>query len=270
MVAGRYQILELLGRGGMGAVYKATDCKRSRIVALKIIRPALAQRREVLERFRREFQAARQILHPNVVRLFELGTADGLKFMSMQYVEGQTLDVLLKEHAKLPPENAAMLVRQVGEGLAAAHAKNVVHRDVSPRNIIVDRHGSVVIMDFGVACALDFPSLTRPGELMGTPEYMSPEQVFGEKVDARADLYAMGLILYELLTGERLHKARTFGRLLQLFVDGTAAAIEWNATIPLPLRHIVEKCLHVDRNLRYQSAEAILGDLDVWLGQLAA
>jgi serine/threonine protein kinase len=253
----------------MGTVYKAADYKLSRVVALKIIRPELARRREVLERFRREFNAARQIEHPNVVRLFELGTADGLKFMSMQYIGGQTLNALLKSGARLAPENAVALMREIGEGLSAAHAKNVVHRDINPRNVMIDPSGRAVIMDFGVACALDLPALTQPGERMGTPEYMSPEQVFGEKVDARADLYAMGLILYELLTGQRLHKAgTTVVKLIEFFRDQEEEAIEWDATVPPGLRQITEKCLHMDRTLRYESAAAVVRDLDVWLGRL--
>jgi serine/threonine protein kinase len=266
MFAGRYEVLELLGRGGMGTVYKAFDHKLSRVMALKILRPELARRGEVLERFQREFLAARQIRHPNVIRLFELKTAEGLKFMSMQYVEGRSLKALLKGYGKFPPDKAALLVRQICDGLAAAHASNVVHRDLNPRNVMVDRHGGVIILDFGVARALDLPALTPPGGLIGTAEYMSPEQAVGEKVDARSDLYAVGLILYELLVGERLHKSLTIGNLLELFRDRLTVPIEWSASALPAMGHIVEKCLRFDRNERYQSAREIICELDAWLG----
>ena len=268
MIMDRYEVQALLGRGGMGTVYKALDHKHDRPIALKIIRPELARKSDVLHRFHREFSVAREIRHPNVVRLYHLGTADGLKFMSMQYIEGETLNALRKQR-KFPPQEAALVVRQISEGLSAVHAKHVVHRDLNTRNVMMDARGKAIIMDFGVACALDLPALTRPGETMGTTEYMSPEQVFGEKVDNRSDLFSLGLILYELLTGERLHRAgTTISELVKIFRGGTGAAIEWTPTVPSGLRQVVHKCLQVDRNVRYQSAEAVMQDLDDWLGRL--
>ncbi len=199
LLADRYGILALLGQGGMGAVYKAHDTELERLVALKLIRPDLASNPEILRRFKQELILAREVTHRNVIRIFDLGQAKGFKFITMEYVEGRDLRVILREREKLPPEETVRIIAQVCRALEAAHAAGVVHRDLKPQNIMLDAKDRVYVMDFGIAHSLETPGMTQTGALMGTPEYMSPEQAKGIKVDPRSDLFSLGIIFYELL-----------------------------------------------------------------------
>src|SRR5690242_5773901 len=192
ILAERYEILALLGQGGMGAVYKARDTELDRLVALKLIRPELASNPEILRRFKQELILAREVTHRNVIRIFDLGQAKGIKFITMEFVEGRDLRVVLKEKGKLPPDEAVQIISQVCRALEAAHAAGVVHRDLKPQNIMLDAKDRVFVMDFGIAHSLETPGMTQTGALMGTPEYMSPEQARGMKVDERSDLFALG------------------------------------------------------------------------------
>lgn len=267
ILAGRYEILELLGEGGMGAVYKAKDRELDRVVALKVIRPELSGHPEILRRFKRELILARQITHKSVIRIFDLGVADGLKFISMEFVEGRPLAALLAERGKLPPDEAARVIQQVCLGLEAAHAEGVVHRDLKPQNIMLDEHGKVTVMDFGIAGSVEVSDLTRTGALLGTPAYMSPEQAKGQHVDTRSDLFAVGIIFYELLTGVRPFEADTVMGMLLSRVQGKAPPpIEVDPATPRPLSDIVSKSLAVDPGRRYQNATEILQDLEAWQG----
>jgi len=171
----RYEILQLLGEGGMGAVYKAHDGALDRVVAVKVIRPELTGRPEILQRFKQEIILARQISHKNVIRIFDLGEADGMKFITMDYVEGVDLKALLREKGKVEPAEAVRLIEQVAQALDAAHAEGVIHRDLKPQNIMLDTHGKIVVMDFGIARSVGQTGLTQTGGLVGTAEYMSPE-----------------------------------------------------------------------------------------------
>src|SRR6266478_5128068 len=207
VLAGRYEILKLIGRGGMGAVYKARDTELDRIVALKLIRPELAKNPEVLRRFKQELILARQVTHKNVIRIFDLGQSDGIKFITMDFVEGQDLHRLLLEKGKFPPEQAARIMLQICRALEAAHAEGVIHRDLKPQNIMLDASGRVYVMDFGIARSAYLPGMTQTGALIGTPEYMSPEQGRGEKLTERSDVFSLGIIFYELLTGQSPYPA---------------------------------------------------------------
>ncbi len=217
VLGGRYEIIKTLGEGGMGAVFQAHDAEVDRLVALKVIRPELAGSAEILRRFRQELVLARKITHRNVVRIYDLGVADGVRFISMEYIEGRELADILRERQKLPPKEAAQIVLQVCHGLAAAHAEGVVHRDLKPQNVMIDKQGRVAVMDFGIAHSAEAAGLispdattgaqvadelTRMGAVVGTPRYMSPEQARSEKLDNRSDLFTTGLILYELTTGQ--------------------------------------------------------------------
>src|SRR6266849_3490843 len=186
IIGDRYEIQQLLGQGGMGAVYKARDIELERLVALKLIRPDLASHPEILRRFKQELILAREVTHRNVIRIFDLGQAHGVRFITMEYVEGRDLRALLheKEKGKMTPEEAVPIFVQIASALEAAHHAGVVHRDLKPQNIMVDHAGRVYVMDFGVARSLETPGMTQTGALMGTPEYMSPEQAKGQKVDA--------------------------------------------------------------------------------------
>src|SRR6266702_4277529 len=197
----RYEIQQVLGQGGMGAVYKARDREVNRIVAVKVIRPDLAGNAAIIDRFKQELILSHQVTHKNVVRIYDIGEADGVKFITMEYIAGQDLRTLIAERKVLPPEQAVAVMEQVCRALEAAHAVGVIHRDLKPQNIMSDDHGRVVVMDFGLARSLDSDDgMTQTGAVIGTFEYMSPEQGLGKQLDQRSDLFAVGLIFYELLT----------------------------------------------------------------------
>lgn len=267
VLANRYEILRLLGEGGMGAVFQAHDRELDRLVALKVIRPELASRQEALRRFKQELILARQVTHKNVIRIFDLGESEGIKFITMEYVEGKDLKTLLYQKGTPTLAQAVSIIRQVSQALAAAHEEGVVHRDLKPQNIMVDGEGRVRVMDFGIARSVALGGMTETGALMGTPEYMSPEQVRGEEADARSDLFALGIIFYELLTGKIPYQADT--PMASMFKRTQQTAIppaEVNPGVPLVLSDIVSECLQVDRQRRYQSAREILHDLAAFEG----
>ncbi len=271
VLGGRYEILQLLGEGGMGAVYKAKDRAVDRLVALKVIRSELAYRPEILQRFKQELVLARQITHKNVIRIFDMGEADGVKFISMDFVEGKDLKSVVREKGKLLAEEAKKIIIQVCRALNAAHAEGVIHRDLKPQNIMVDSQGRVTVMDFGIARSMEMPGMTQTGMVVGTPEYMSPEQGKGEHLDGRSDLYSMGVIFYELLTGQTPHHADTaLAMMLKREREMPRAPREINAEIPQSLNHVVMKSLEIDPAQRYQTALEVLQDLESRTGARAA
>ncbi len=258
----RYEILKRLGEGGMGAVYKARDHELDRLVALKVIRPELAGHPDILRRFKQELILARQVTHKNVVRIFDLGSADGRKFITMDFIEGRDLKSILNERERLPASEVTPILQQVCQGLEAAHAEGVVHRDLKPQNIMVDDAGRVWLMDFGLARSMELAGLTRTGVLMGTPDYMSPEQARAEKVDARSDLFSLGIIAYEMLTGELPFQGDTLMSKLLLRVQQKARPVtDLEPGVPAALAAVVSKCLEPDVKTRYQSVREILTDL---------
>ncbi len=262
MLAERYEIIALLGEGGMGAVYKARDNELDRLVAIKLIRPELASNPEILGRFKQELILAREVTHRNVIRIFDLGQASGLKFITMQFVEGRDLRAVLRERGKLPPAEGVQIISQVCRALESAHAAGVVHRDLKPQNIMLDPNDRVYVMDFGIAHSLETPGMTQTGALLGTPEYMSPEQAKGIKVDARSDLFAVGIIFYELLTGISPYKAETaLATLLKRTQERPLPPSEVDPTIPKPISDVIMKCLEIDRDQRYSNSREILEDL---------
>jgi serine/threonine protein kinase len=259
----RYEILQLLGEGGMGAVYKARDREVDRLVALKIIRPELASQPEVLRRFKQELILARKVTHKNVIRIFDIGEAEGIKFISMDFIEGQDLRALLRQKGKLAPEEAVNIMVQVGQALEAAHSEGVVHRDLKPQNIMIDAQGRATVMDFGIARSTELTGMTQTGALIGTPEYMSPEQAKGQEVDARSDLFTLGIIFYELLTGKTPYQADTvLGLLLKRTQERAQPPIELDSTIPRYLSDVVVRCLEIEPRARYQKASEIVADLE--------
>jgi serine/threonine protein kinase/tetratricopeptide (TPR) repeat protein len=262
VLGGRYQVLKRLGEGGMGAVYKARDHELDRLVALKVIRPELAGHPDILRRFKQELILARQVTHKNVVRIFDLGSADGRKFITMDYIEGRDLKGILVERGKLPAGEVVPIFQQICRGLEAAHVEGVVHRDLKPQNVMVDDAGRVWLMDFGLARSMELAGLTRTGVLMGTPDYMSPEQARAEKVDARSDLFSLGIIVYEMLTGRLPFEADTLmAKLLQRVQQRATPVTEVDPDIPASLGAVVGKCLERDVAKRYQSVGEILDDL---------
>ena len=264
----RYEIVQMLGEGGMGAVYKAKDLELERLVALKVIRPELAVHEEILQRFKQEIILARKITHKNVIRIFDLGEADGVKFITMEFIEGKDLASLVKEKGRLSYEQCADVIYQTCTALDAAHSEGVVHRDLKPQNIMVEKNGRVIVMDFGIARTMEQGGgMTHTGAVIGTPDYMSPEQVMGEHVDARSDLFTLGIILYQLLVGQLPYKADTIqGAMFKRTREKPRAPAEVDATVPALLSDITAKCMQMDPARRYQSALDIQKDIDSWRG----
>jgi tetratricopeptide (TPR) repeat protein/predicted Ser/Thr protein kinase len=256
----------------MGAVYRARDREVNRTVALKVIRPELTGNSAILDRFKQELVLSHQVTHKNVVRIYDMGDADGIKFITMEYIEGQDLRSLIAQHKVFQPEEAVEMMRQVCRALEAAHAVGVIHRDLKPQNIMRDKQGRVVVMDFGLARLLDsHGGMTQTGAIVGTMEYMSPEQGLGRPLDERSDLFAVGLIFYELLTGKMPYKADSaLASLVKRTHERAAPVSDQSASIPRALSDIVGKCLEPKVQDRYQHVSEILTDLEAWQGGRAA
>ena len=260
--ANRYQVIEELGRGGMGLVYKVFDREVGEKVALKLIAPEIAADGETIARFRNELKLARTISHKNVCRMYDLGQDDGADYITMEYVPGEDLKSFIRRSGRLTVNKAVGIAAQVCEGLAEAHRRGVVHRDLKPQNIMIDHEGNVRIMDFGIARLAGAGGLTMPGTAVGTPEYMAPEQVDGEEADGRSDLYALGAVLFEMLTGRSPFQGA--GPLAAAVKHKTEAAPDprtLNPDVPEVLGRLVLRCLEKSRECRYQTAEDLLAGL---------
>ncbi|HET7183140.1 MAG TPA: protein kinase, partial [Terriglobales bacterium] len=260
----RYRIERLLGQGGMGAVYKAWDKELERPVALKLIKPGLALEAGVEARFKQELLLASKVSHRHILRIHDLGEAGGVKFISMAFVEGQDLHQLLMHEGKLPVERALKFTKQMCEALEEAHREGVVHRDFKPQNILLDKQENVYVSDFGLAKSLEQDTgMTKSGEFLGTPRYMAPEQVQGGKIDHRADLYALGLILYEMVSGDVPFHADTTLQLMYKRVHEVPQSPKiLNPELPDWIVRVIMKCIERDPAQRYQSAGEILHDLE--------
>jgi tetratricopeptide (TPR) repeat protein/predicted Ser/Thr protein kinase len=268
LLGGRYEILQLLGEGGMGAVYKARDVELEREVALKVIRPEMAEHPEILQRFKQELILARQITDRNVIRIFDIGEAGKTKFITMEYLEGENLHQILKRQGKLEVAEAIGIMEQAASGLAAAHREGIIHRDLKPGNIMRDKNGRVVVMDFGLARTFSGDGMTRTGAMLGTIEYMSPEQAQGKDVKASSDVFTFGLILYELLAGVTpFHAESAIASLLMRSQQRAVPLADVARNVPGTLSNIVSKCLETDPAKRYQSAEELDADLRAWQGR---
>jgi tetratricopeptide (TPR) repeat protein/predicted Ser/Thr protein kinase len=259
LLAGRYRLGEEVGRGGMGVVYRAEDEQLGLCVALKVLRPELADDPRLVERFRREILAARQVTHRNAVRIHDLGRDGDLFFLTMDFVEGPSLQALLRKERRLDPERAAGIARQVALALEAAHEAGIVHRDLKPGNVLVEPSGRACISDFGLARSPGAHDLTRTGMIVGTPAYLSPEQAHGAPVDRHSDLYALGLLLFEMLTGdlpatEKMPPEQKAGASRNLRALGKE--------VPRYLRAVVEQLLQPDPARRFQSAREVVEALD--------
>src|SRR5687767_8795265 len=255
IIASRYRVVARLGRGGMGEVYRADDTKLNQPVALKFVRDSLSP--EVLERLYAEVRIGRQVAHPNVCRLYDVVEAEGHTFLAMEYVDGEDLDSLLRRIGRLPQDKALDLARDLCAGLAAAHEKGFVHRDLKPANVMLDGRGRARLTDFGVAVALD--AAANQG-FAGTPAYMSPEALHGEPVTYRSDLYALGLVIFEMVTGQRFFDARTMEELGAQHRESKAGKLAAGARLlSPPLDQVVRQCLAEDPQARPASARAILG-----------
>ncbi len=262
--AGRYEVIEELGRGGMGRVYKVFDQKIKEIVALKLFHPEISVNEKAIERFRNELKFALKISHRNVCRTHDLGEEGYMHFITMEYVDGENLKGFIKRAGQLTPGKAVSVAKQVCEALAEAHRQGLVHRDLKPQNIMIDREGNARIMDFGIARFVEAEGLTGSGVMIGTPQYMSPEQAEVKEVDRRADIYSLGIILYEMLTGKVPFEGET--PLIIIIKHKSERAKdprELNPHLPEEVTQLVFKCLEKDREKRYQSAEDLLKELSL-------
>jgi serine/threonine protein kinase/tetratricopeptide (TPR) repeat protein len=260
--AGRYQIIEELGRGGMGRVYKVIDKEVHAKVALKLIRPEIAADRATIDRFRQELKTAREISHKNICRMYDLGRDAGTYYLTMEYVSGQDLKSMIAMSGQLGVGTALSIAKQVCEGLAEAHRLGIVHRDLKPQNIQIDKGGHAKIMDFGIARSVVAKGLTDAGVVIGTPQYMSPEQVEAKEIDVQSDLYSLGIIIYEMLTGRVPFDGDTpLSVAMKHKLEQPRDPRELNAAIPPDLDQVILKCLEKDKSRRYQSAEELHRDL---------
>ena len=261
--AGRYQIIEELGKGGMGKVYKAVDTRINEKIALKLIKPEIASDKKTLERFGNELKLARKIAHKNVGKMFDINEEKGTHYITMEYVSGQDLKGLIRQSGKLGIETTLSIAKQICEGLTEAHELRVVHRDLKPNNIMINKEGQVRIMDFGIARSLKEKGITGAGVMIGTPEYMSPEQVEAKEVDQRSDIYSLGVILYEMVTGRVPFEGDTaLSIAIKHKGESPKDPKEYNTQIPDDLSHLVLKCLEKDKDRRYQSAKELYSELN--------
>jgi serine/threonine-protein kinase len=253
MLTERYRIVSLLGRGGMGEVYKAEDLKLKQVVALKFLPEALALDGGALARFHNEVRITRQISHPNVCRVYDIGEVAGQHFLSMEFIDGEDLSVLLRRIGRLPGDKATEITRQICAGLAAAHENGVLHRDLKPANIMIDGRGKARVTDFGVAVVAN--ELLGREAAAGTPGYMAPEQLAGKEVTQRSDIYSLGLVLYELFTGKRVFEAKSLHELMELHEKSTPPTPSSHVKDIEPLvERVILRCLEKDPQKRPASA----------------
>jgi len=260
--AGRYEIIEELGAGGMGRVYRAFDKQLDEEVALKLIKPEIAAEKKTVERFRNEIKIARKITHKNVCRTHDLHEEGKRLYLTMEYVRGEDLKGLIKRTRALTIGTSVALARQVAEGLGEAHKQGIVHRDLKPGNIMIDKEGQAKIMDFGIARSVHGGGITGEGAIIGTPEYMSPEQVEGKPADPRADIYALGIILFEMVTGRVPFEGETAFAIANKHKSELPPDPRTLATsVPAGLSRLILRCLEKDKAKRFQTAEELVADL---------
>jgi CheY-like chemotaxis protein/predicted Ser/Thr protein kinase len=263
LISKRYSIKKLLGRGGMGAVYLAYDRELNVQVAMKFLKPDLGKDPIVLERFKREIVLARKIVHPNVVRIYDLGEHQGARFISMEYITGKSLKFRIKKSGPIPIDESISIIKPICSALQAIHTLGIIHRDLKPQNILIDENKVLKVLDFGIAHAADATEITGDGGLIGTPAYMSPEQVSGNSVDARSDLYSLGIIIYEMLSGKLPYYSELPAALVMKHL--TDQAVPLSELMPVLsgfLSDLVMKLMEKDPNNRYSNVMELLTELN--------
>lgn len=262
VLSDRYEIIEELGKGGMGKVFKVLDREINEKIALKLIRPEIGANKKIIKRFQNELKMARKITHRNVCRMFDIGKDGDKRYITMEYVSGEDLKRSIRRMGPLTIRKTIAISKQICEGLSEAHRMGIVHRDLKPHNIMIDREGNTKIMDFGIALSQEAKDITDANIMIGTPQYLSPEQVEGKKADRRSDIYSLGVIMFEIATGQVPFDGETT---ISIAVKHTTEfphdPREFNAQIPEDLSQLILKCLEKDPDSRYQSVEELCSEL---------
>jgi serine/threonine protein kinase/CheY-like chemotaxis protein len=263
LFAGRYEVQKELGSGGMGTVYKVVDREIGEEVAVKILKPEISFQRESVERFKNELRFARRITQKNICRIYHISEKDGCFYIVMEYIPGETLKSIIERQGRLPVKDTISIAVQLCSALEEVHQMKIVHRDLKPHNIIINRKGEAFLTDFGIARSLQTSGLTETGIVIGTPEYMSPEQVEGEKLDPRTDIYSLGVILYEMATGELPFRGNTPLAVALKQKSGALPSFEeLKKDMPENLYPLISKCLEKDRTKRFSTAHELVQALE--------
>ncbi len=259
----RYQVIEEIGTGGMGKVFKARDLELNIVVALKMIKPELSSDPGIVARFKRELLLAREIVHENVIRIHDLGEINHIRYISMNYIQGNSLTEIVQATGKLTIEKSIDIAKQVSSALKAAHLKGIVHRDLKPQNIMIDKKGSAYVLDFGIARSVASTGETEAGIVLGTPDFISPEQIQGKQADASSDIYSLGIIMYEMVTGQLPFKADSPTAILYKHLhELPIPPAKLNPQIPKKLEKIILRCMEKKKKDRYKSMDQILEELE--------
>ena len=269
MIAGRYELLELIGKGGMSSVYKAHDRLLDRQIAVKILHPHFTEDEEYVERFRREARAVAQLSHPNIVTVIDRGEDERRQFIVFEYVEGENLKQMLERTGPMPVRDALLLTLQMARALAFAHGRGLIHRDVKPQNVLLNADGQAKMTDFGIARSVDVQGVTITGTVLGTSEYIAPEQARGQRVDAQTDVYSLGVVLYELLVGGVPYEGETFVTVALKHVnEPVPPVLERRPDLPPRVALAVERAMAKSPDERFSSMQEVIDELEACLAEL--
>ncbi|MGA5687821.1 Stk1 family PASTA domain-containing Ser/Thr kinase [Cytobacillus pseudoceanisediminis] len=265
-LSGRYKILDMIGGGGMANVYLAHDMILDRDVAVKVLRMDFAEDEEFIRRFHREAQSATSLAHPNIVSIYDVGEEDSIYYIVMEYVDGQTLKQYIQQNSPIRIDDALEIMKQLTSAISHAHQNHIIHRDIKPHNILIDRHGNVKITDFGIAMALSATSITQTNSVLGSVHYLSPEQARGGMANRKSDIYSLGIVMFELLTGRLPFSGESAVSIaLKHLQSETPSLKRWNPSIPQSVENIVLKATAKDPFHRYDSVEEMEEDISTAL-----
>lgn len=261
-ISGRYKVLEMIGGGGMANVYLAHDMILDRDVAVKMLRLDYVNDDEFIRRFHREAQSATSLAHPNIVNIYDVGEEGDIYYIVMEYVEGDTLKQYIHKHSPIPVETVLFIMKQITSAISHAHQNHIIHRDIKPHNILIDKHGNVKVTDFGIAMALSATSITQTNSVLGSVHYLSPEQARGGMANKKSDIYSLGIVMFELLTGRLPFSGESaISIALKHLQSETPSVRRWNNDVPQSVENIVLKATAKDPFYRYNSMEAVEEDL---------